>query len=174
MNTTATMRMVKRRLLAGVCLLVLAFVAALSIFGNRPMPPPKVTATFSTVTNANSGPVAVFNLTNESDLIVHVFAEQIGGVFVPCNLVTIPPRESAVLSATILPPTDNTGLTTNRVSLSSPISVEFYLRRQDTHFEEARELLDSVLQSVRIVVPGLNPDSSRNLFQIRSTIPAQD
>jgi len=153
---------------------LLVLVVIVAILGSGPPPPPRVTATFSAVTNAPGGPVAVFHLANYSHLVVHVFAQQINGVFIPCPAETILPRKSATLSAPIAPPTDVTGLKTNSVSLSSPIAVEFHLRRQDTHLEEAREMLDSVFQTVRITIPGLNPDSSRNLFRISATIPAQD
>ena len=153
-------------------LVILVVLVAILLSG--PPPAHRVTATFSGVTNAPGGPVAVFNLANYSPLVVHVFAQQINGVFIPCPTETILPRKSATISAPIPPATDTTGSKTNTVSLSSPIAVEFHLRRQDTHLEEAREMLDSVFQTVRITIPGLNPDSSRNLFQISATIPAQD
>jgi len=173
MDSTTNISLIRRRLLISVCLALVAFIVILLALLSRPIQPPRVITTYSTVTNSMNGPVAVFNLTNESDLVVHVYALEIGGVFIPCPSATIPQGKSAVLSATILPPTDPTGLTTNTVSLSSPIPVEFYMRRQDTRFEEAREMLDSVLKSVRVTIPGLNPDSSLNRFQIKSTIPAQ-
>ena len=173
MTVSANVRSLRRRLIAVAALVLVGFLVALLICASRSPQPPRVTATFSVVTNAPGGPMAVFNLTNESDLIVHVYAQEIGGVFVPCPFETIPPGKSAMLSSSILPPTDIKGLKTNTVSFSSPLAVEFYLRRQDTRFEEAREMLDSVLQSVQIAIPSLNPDSSRNQFRISSTIPAQ-
>ncbi len=57
--------------------------------------------------------------------------------------------------------------------LEAHTHVELLFRRQDTPVEEVREMLDSVLKSVHVNIPGLNPDSTANHFQVTSTIPAK-
>jgi hypothetical protein len=51
--------------------------------------------------------------------------------------------------------------------------VELLFRRPDTAAEEVREMADSVLRSIGVKWPGLNPDSSANLFYVTSSVPTR-
>ena len=158
-----------------VCVVVIAFVIAVA----QPPRVPRVIATFEGFTKTRTGPEVRFTLSNESRLMVNVEGVNIGGKPAECSLATIPAGKTGSVSAQIPhdqfivgPRTDWVVANTRRVPL--PTQIEFRLRRQDTRLEEAREMLDSVLQSIGISVPGLNPDSARNRFQIRSEVPEEE
>ena len=158
----------------GMCAVAIALLIAA-----RGPETPQVIATFERFTKTRTGPEARFTLSNESRLIVHLERINIGGKPAVWSAVTILAGKSNNISVPIphahlitQPPTDWVLANTRRIPL--PAEIVFSLRRQDTALEEAREMLDSVLQSISISVPGLNPDSARNRFQIRAEVPEEE
>jgi hypothetical protein len=106
--------------------------------------------------------LAEFAITNHSSHLVHLVGYQfiINSTPTPHQAQSIPSGESSIVSLAIPDP------------IAAHTQLELHFRRQDTAIEEAREMLDSVLRSISIRWPGLNPDSSPNLFHITSSIPA--
>ena len=160
-----------------LCLAAIAFVFAIS--GGSHVP--KVTVSFEGFTKTLREPQVGFTVSNASRLIVHLEGIKIGGTPARWPSVTVPEGKSISIAVPIpiphghsitQPPTDWVLANTRRVPL--PADIEFHFRRQDTALEEAREMLDSVLQSIWISVPGLNPDSARNRFKIISEVPAEE
>jgi hypothetical protein len=154
---------------AAVVSWVFLFVA-LSV--DPPPSNPGVAVEFLYRTNSPMGSWFYFSVTNSSPLKVHLLSEQApGGVLLQRHVQTIPPRDSLVVP---LSPSNHLvvlrheyGKTNGTVPADFGFSnIVLGFRRQDTIFEEGREMLDSVLQSVGIAVPGLNPDSARNQFQV--------
>ena len=155
-----------------LCVVAISFVMVIT----RTSETPQVIGTFEGFTKTQTGPEVRFALSNASRLVVHLDGASIGGKPAACSAVTMPSGKSTSISVAIpydgamtQPPTDWVRANTRRVPL--PAEIEFRLRRQDTALEEAREMLDRVLQSISISVPGLNPDSARNRFQIRAEVP---
>jgi hypothetical protein len=98
----------------------------------------------------------LLSVTNESPRLVHCigylpsrYAPQV----IPLQAETIPAGASAII---VIPQVQAAAL---------------YFRRQDTIAEESREMLDSVLKSIGISIPGLNPDSLANIFSIPASFP---
>jgi hypothetical protein len=153
-----------------LCVVAIAFAIVISSESQTP----KVVPIFVGFTNGASGRCVAFSLSNASPLIVFVEMIYIGGKSTPCPALTIPAGQSSSVAA-LLPFVDIKAEPPEPVRLVPlPAEIEFHLRRQDTALEEGREMLDSVLRSVRISVPGLNPDSARNRFQIRSEVPKEE
>ena len=132
------------------------------LFAIKPPPEnPGVTAGFSGLTNTSQRTVALFAFTNSSPLFVRI------------QSYLIPGAEHYVMHE--IPGGHSTNLlvelpTAQHVGAKEPFEIRFKLRRQDTSFENFREGLDSLLGSIGIRLPGLNPDSSLNYFEIRTTI----
>jgi hypothetical protein len=108
---------------------------------------------------------------------VHLISEQVpGGVRLQRHVETIAPG-----SAITVPLSTSNHLTVLRFEYgktNGTIPADFAIsnivlgfRRQDTVFEEGREMLDSVFKSIGISVPGLNPTSARNLFEVTADLP---
>jgi hypothetical protein len=170
MNGLRSTRRSRRKWIAVASVILIGFIIAVSIFVSPRTEAPRVTATFAGLTNTAAGAIPLFKLTNESPLSVHVYAQQIDGSFALCRTETVPPDQSITIRGIIpiAPRTTGAGANTNPVAL--PVSARFYLRRQDTSLEEAREMVDSVLRSMGISIPNLNPGSSRNEFQVETAI----
>ena len=141
---------------------VLLFLG-ISVFLFRERNVPHVTATFLSFPDSLRPRLAEFSIANHSSRLVHFQAYQfvINSVPESYQSETIQPGQSAIVSLTIPEP------------LEAHTHVELIFRRQDTPAEEAREMLDSMLRSIGVRIPGLNPDSSANIFIITATIPTK-
>jgi hypothetical protein len=180
MNATREPRPSRRKWVAAGFLVLICVVLFFLITGSGQLNTPHVTVTFAGFTNGPAQRHALFTFRNESALLVHLYANEIRDIYTPCQAETFWPNQPLTISVPIpipipTPPTSfNRQLTvTNAAPLTLPAPIRFYLRRQDTRLEDAREMLDSVLRAVSIRIPGLNPDSSRNEFRVNSEIPAE-
>jgi hypothetical protein len=152
-----------RRTLLTIAAAFLLLFLAISAFLFREPHVPHVTATFLSFHDSLRPRLAEFAITNHSPRLVHFQGYQfvINSVPQTHQSETIHPGQSAVVSLTVPEP------------LEAHTHVELIFRRQDTPAEEAREMLDSLLRSIGVRIPGLNPDSTANIFKITATIPKQ-
>jgi hypothetical protein len=162
-----------RRQLTMLAVLALLFYAATLLLFRQPQTL-RVTATFLSFTNATATsfttapPVGfrsyhsnyiVFSLSNHSSRFVHYCGSSFRSLNpYPGQWERIDPYS---LMEILVP----------RRSFENEVKLHF--RRQDTPVEEARERLDSVLKTIRVRWPGLNPDSSANFFIVRAEIPSE-
>jgi hypothetical protein len=144
-----------------IAFIVLAAFVLISLFFFREPSTPHVTAVFVSFPDSLRPTLAQFAVTNHSPRLVHFIGHQfpINSKPFPQQSQTIPPNRSILVELTVPEP------------LEAHTHVELLFRRQDTPVEEVREMLDSVLKSVRIDIQGLNQDSSANHFQVKSSIP---
>ena len=151
----------RRKILIG--LIILAVLVFASIFFFREPSAPHVTAQFISFPDSLRPRLAQFSVTNHSSRLVHFIAHQfpIESKPFPQQAQTIPPGQSIIVELNVPEP------------IEAHTHVELLFRRQDTPVEEAREMLDSILKSLRADLPGLNPDSTANIFQVTSSIPAR-
>jgi hypothetical protein len=159
---TARAKFSRRTLLIVVAGIVLLFLGVSALLFRDPNVP-HVTATFLSFPDSLRPRLAEFAITNHSSRLVHFQAYQfiINSLPQPYQSETIQPGQSVIVSVTVPEP------------LEAHTHLELIFRRQDTPAEEAREMLDSALNSLHIRIPGLNPDSSANIFKITAIIPKQ-
>ena len=147
-------------LIVSIFIIVLLGISA-SIF--REPHVPHVTATFLSFPDSLRPRIAEFAVANHSSRLVHfygcVFAIDSSPRYQQAE--TISPGQSVTVSITVPEP------------LEAHTHLELIFRRQDTPAEEVREIIDSVLKSIGLRVPGLNPDSSANIFKVSASMPKQ-
>jgi hypothetical protein len=149
----------KRKQLVFIILLLLG-AAVLALLVSPPPPLPSAAVRFIELTNAPSeGRLALFEITNTSNYTIRRDMCHVGGELVQIDPVELGPGE----------------VETVRVRLGSsfklPLTVRFQFRRPDTKLEDLREGLDSLLRTIPIRVPGLNPDSPATEFEASAEIP---
>lgn len=122
---------------------------------------PRVTVTFLDFADTLRPHVTRFSITNHSSRRVHLVGYRfvLASSTTPYQAHEIQPGESAVVALDFPDP------------VTANVKIELVFRRPDTAIEEGCEMLDSVLRSFGIRLPGLNPDSTANLFRIRTLIP---
>jgi hypothetical protein len=146
-----------------IAFIVLALFVLISLFLFREPSTPHVTVAFVSFPDSLRPTLAQFSVTNHSPRLVHFIGHQfpINSKPFPQQSQTIPPNQSALVELTVPEP------------IEAHTHVELLFRRQDTPVEESREMLDSMLKSIHVKIPGLNPDSTANHFQITSSIPVR-
>jgi hypothetical protein len=146
-----------------ISIISLIVLLGISAFLFRESNVPNVTATFLSFPDSLRPRMAEFSIANHSSRLVHFYGCQFAIDPTPRyqQAETIAPRKSAKVSITVPEP------------LGAHTHLEIIFRRQDTPAEEFREMVDSVLKSIGLRVPGLNPDSSANIFKVQASIPKQ-
>ena len=154
-----------------ITFLALFIIATIFILFHKPETP-RVSVTFLSFSNApprdfKGVPVGtnfvLFSVTNHSRRLVHCIGfipSRYSPQVIPLQVETIQPGASQRI---IIPPSKGSSAEVDRL----------YFRRPDTATEEVREMLDSVLRSVGISIPGLNPDPIANIFSAPASIPPE-
>lgn len=124
---------------------------------------PRVTATFVKFADTLRPHIAEFAITNHSSHRIYLVGYRfvLASSINHCQSDEIRPGASAVVALDFPGP------------VRTNATIELVFRRPDTPLEETREWLDSVLRSFGIRLPGLNPDSTANLFRIETSIPVE-
>ncbi|HEX7862323.1 MAG TPA: hypothetical protein VF773_18445 [Verrucomicrobiae bacterium] len=148
-------------LIGGGAMIAVVLLAAPMFFGTPAKP--HVTAVFAGFSDSLRPDRADFAITNHSSVMVSLlgYRKMADGNLSPCQATEIAAGRAAAVSLDFAKP----------IEFNTQVELQF--RRPDTAAEEVREMVDSVLHSMGIKWPGLNPDSRANLFSVTSSVPAR-